>query len=121
MKLCLSLCVAAFIFMQNAIIAQTVGDGVAAYSLGQYDKAIAIWESLADSDLDAQFRLGDFYERGIGVTRDYAGAAAWYRKAAMQGYAPAQFQLGLCYDHGKGVSSDVGEALRWYCLAAEQV
>jgi TPR repeat protein len=33
----------------------------------------------------AQFRLALMYDRGWGVTQDYAKAANWFRKAAEQG------------------------------------
>jgi hypothetical protein len=36
-------------------------------------------------DAQAQRNLGDAYEWGKGVDRDYAAAAQWYRAAAEQG------------------------------------
>jgi TPR repeat protein len=53
------------------------------------------------------------YYKGEGVTRDYAEAAKWYRKAANQGDADAQTILGSMYGEGKGVPM-------WYSLAAAQ-
>ena len=44
------------------------------------------------------------YENGRGMPQDFAGAAAWYRKAAEQGYAKAQDHLGVMYQYGRGIS-----------------
>ena len=37
------------------------------------------------------------YTQGQGVPQDYVQAAAWFRKAAGQGNAPAQAALGVMY------------------------
>jgi TPR repeat protein len=55
--------------------------------------------------------------RGV---RDYAEAAAWYRKAAEQGLGVAQLNLASLYASGKGVPQDYEQAARWYRKAAEQ-
>ena len=68
----------------------------------------------------AQYNLGMFYARGMGVRQDLAEAAKWYRKAAEQGEAGAQFHLGMCYSNGEGVEKDGAEAVKWYRKAAEQ-
>ena len=64
--------------------------------------------------------MGQRYANGKGVTKDDAQAAAWYRKAAEQGHAPAQFNLGLMYANGTGVAKDDAQAVSWYRKAAEQ-
>ena len=62
-------------------------------------------EQLAESgDAAAQCGLGNIYENGWGVPANYESAAAWYRKAALQGHANAQFNLGLLYLTGEGSS-----------------
>ncbi len=106
-------------FIAGPALAQSYGDGVAAYSLGRYDKAVEIWRSLADSHPDAQFRLGDLYERGIGVARSFDLAAEWYRKAAANGHADAQFSYARLYDMGHGVDKSPEAAWQWYLKAAE--
>ena len=63
---------------------------------------------------------GDFYFGRNGVSKDYAEAAKWYRKAAEQGHLDAQTNLGFCYANGKGVAKDEIEAVKWYRKAAEQ-
>ena len=47
-------------------------------------------------------------------------AVEWFRKAALQDYAPAQYALGYCYFYSNGVAQDYGEAVKWYRKAAEQ-
>jgi len=64
--------------------------------------------------------LGVMYDKGQGVTRDYAQAMLWYRKAAEQNYADAQYCLGLMYYIGQGVAQDYAQAELWYRRAAEQ-
>jgi TPR repeat protein len=53
----------------------------------------------------------------LGVPKDYERAAAWYRKAAEQGFAKAQFRLGSLYSEGRGVLQDYSEAYFWLNLA----
>ena len=63
---------------------------------------------------EAQFSLGDLYEKGIGVQKNEIEATKWYRKAAEQGHADAQERLGsMCYN-------DKEEAFKWYREAAKQ-
>ncbi|MFN8818923.1 MAG: tetratricopeptide repeat protein, partial [Holosporaceae bacterium] len=58
----------------------------------------------------AQYNLGVMYDEGQGVTRDYAEAVKWFRKAAEQGDANAQSNLGVMYGKGEGVTRDYAEA-----------
>ena len=67
----------------------------------------------------AQYEVGECYRNGNGVSKDYAEAAKWYRKAAEQRNAKAQFRLGVCYKWGDGVSKDYVEAVKWYRKAVE--
>jgi TPR repeat protein len=50
---------------------------------------------------------------------DYAGAAAWFRKAAEQGLPQAQQQLGSMLKEGKGIPVDKFEACVWLLLSFE--
>ena len=53
-------------------------------------------------DSDAQGVLGDCYQYGWFVEKDYAAAVSWYEKAAAQGNAAAQSSLGACWRRGNG-------------------
>jgi hypothetical protein len=57
---------------------------------------------------------------GICYTKDQVQAVSWYRKAAVQGFAPAQTLLGHSYFGGEGVPKDQVQAVSWYRKAAEQ-
>ncbi|MFT5106950.1 MAG: TPR repeat protein [Verrucomicrobiales bacterium] len=71
-------------------------------------------------DANAQLAVGEFYYMGLGVAKDYAKAAKWFRKAASQGNAQAQWALGRMYESGNGVTRNATEAANWYRKAAEQ-
>jgi TPR repeat protein len=60
------------------------------------------------------------YQKGWGVSQDYAQALSWYTKAAEQGNTGAQLNLGGLYEHGLGTSPDPSQARTWYQKAAEQ-
>ena len=64
-------------------------------------------------DAQAMFRLSL-------TLRDDTEAAAWLRKAANRGFAPAQNNLGVKYNKGQGVPQDNKEAVKWWRLSAEQ-
>ena len=70
----------------------------------------------------SQFKLGEMYRRGKGVsTQDNAIAFQWYCKAANQNHARAQYRLGIMYEHGVGVpTQDDATAVQWYRKAANQ-
>ena len=63
--------------------------------------------------------LGELYQRGLGVGRNDAEAARWYRAAAEQGLAAAQFNLGMMYRYGSGIGQNLAEAHAWLSLAAD--
>lgn len=96
-------------------------DGVAADSRGDYRAALQIWQELAAQDHPAAlYRLALAHAEGLGVPRDDAEAAAWYRRAAGHGNVPAQSALGRIYDEGKGVPRSQSKAMKWYLRAAQQ-
>jgi TPR repeat protein len=59
------------------------------------------------------------YERGSGVTMDYAQALSWYHKAAEAGYPEAEFALGRMTAAGRGVVRDEKAGADWYRRAAD--
>ena len=69
---------------------------------------------------DSQFDLGNLYEKGLGVPKNYKEAAMWFRLAAEQANAMAESNLGFLCETGWGVLQDFKEAAMWFRLAAEQ-
>ena len=71
-------------------------------------------------DARAQFRLGEIYEEGRGVTPDAERAVACYRRAAQQNNVEAQLALGVLYALGETVVRDFSQAFVWFTQAAAQ-
>ncbi len=79
-------------------------------------------ERAAAGDAEAQFSLGKNYEAGrSGLKKNYAEAASWYRKSAVQGNAYAQASLGILYHSGKGLPHDDVQSEMWLIIAADHV
>jgi hypothetical protein len=74
----------------------------------------------ATEDPAALVALAMRYQRGQGVPRDLAEAAALYERAAKLGNAEAQFNLGNMYLLGEGVPRDDDWAFTWFREAAHQ-
>lgn len=64
----------------------------------------------------SQTQLGECFSD----EKNYEEAAAWYKQAALSGYAAAQNYLGEYYYYGNGVEEDKEEAVEWFRKAAEQ-
>ena len=58
--------------------------------------------------------IGYLYDKGLGVTQDYAEAKRWYEKAAAAGHSGAMVNLGDVYRYGRGVTKSVADARTWY-------
>jgi TPR repeat protein len=101
--------------------AQNFHKGLIFYERAEYTAALREWRPLAEQgDADAQFHLVSMYGKGQGVARDYAKAAGWLHKAALNNVADAQFLLGLLYADGRGVAQDYAEAVKWFRKATAQ-
>lgn len=73
-----------------------------------------------ENDVEAQYKLGEMYYKGVGLKRpDFRRAVAFFSRAANNGYAPAQVKLGLLYWRGEGVTKDLKMAHKWLYLAQE--
>ena len=68
----------------------------------------------------AMYRLGYYYNVGIGTTQNQTEALKWYRKAAKNGNIKAIFKLGFCNIHGIGVDKDYAKAFKLYKKAADK-
>lgn len=86
-----------------------------------YPEAMRWYDRAAEAgNPRAQYFLGLSYERGLrGTAPDPAAAAAWYRKAAEQGFVDAQLRLAALLLAGRGVARDLAEAARWTAAAAD--
>lgn len=79
-----------------------------------------------EGDSFAQCVLGQMYENGKPVCRNYKKAFKWYTKASEAGNSYADYLLGQLYDNGLGVEKDDQKAEELYrkaydncCLYAE--
>jgi TPR repeat protein len=74
---------------------------------------------LADGgNADVMYRLGKIYAAGIGIARDEAKAADWYRKAAAAGNVSAMTELAGALLEGRGADKNPQEAVRLLRSAA---
>lgn len=79
------------------------------------------WLKLS-SDLNfapAQYRLGNFYEKGTGVDRDVERARVLYQSSAANGNINAMHNLGVLLA-STGNAADFTEAAGWFLQAAER-
>ena len=106
------------------------GEGKTLTPFGHYEKALALYRggrgvqdmtsAVAHFDAAAsqgmaaaQFWLGYFYEKGLGVEASAALAAKLYGQAAAKGHIKAMHNLGVLYLEGRGVEYDVASASEW--------
>ncbi len=59
---------------------------------------------------DAQYDIGEMYEKGSGVQTDVKKAFSWYEKSANQGHVKAQFKVAYMYYKGVGVETNISKA-----------
>lgn len=59
---------------------------------------------------DAQYDVGEMYEKGSGVATDVKKAFSWYERSAAQNHIKAQFKVAYMYYKGQGVESNVNKA-----------
>jgi TPR repeat protein len=98
----------------------TKSQGMRARKRGEVAAALGLLRPIAEAgDPESQNVVGEILtDGGRDVTIDDVEAAAWFRKAAIQGFAAGQVNLGLMLEHGKGVTRDLAEASRWFRRAA---
>jgi TPR repeat protein len=91
-----------------------------AFQRGLYMTALNLALPRAEAgDPAAQTLAAEILSRGLGVARDDAQAAKWYRLAAEQGVPEAQFQYALMLLDGSFVTRDVQGAYALMQAAAE--
>ena len=98
-----------------------LGLAVSQENKGNMSEAIKWYRKAAENgDHLAQYRLGNFYDKGEGgVQQDKAEAVKWFRMGAEQNVINCQYVLGLHYENGDGVDKDMDEAVKWYREAAK--
>jgi len=100
---------------ETARVCEVRGGEYVMYDRADPATALKIWKASAEQgDANAQFRVGQIYEMGIGTAPDYAAAASWYKKAADQGNRAAAFNLAVLHEKGQGVPRDQTAALNLY-------
>lgn len=72
-----------------------------------------IYSAALLGDRDAQFLIGQLYEKGIGVEKNNNVAAQWFFTAAKQNHLPAEYNLGMLFLEGRGVNQDLEKAHFW--------
>lgn len=98
-----------------ASVCEIRGGEYVAYDRSNFATALKIWLPKAqEGDKQAQTYVGEIYEKGLGVTADYALAGEWYRRAAEQGYSRAQINLGYLFEAGLGVEQNLATAMNYY-------
>lgn len=71
-------------------------------------------------DINAQYKLGGMFGKGVGTAKDDAAAVVWYRKVAEQNDPRGQSMLGVMYTNARGVERDYDAAMNWFRKAAAQ-
>jgi hypothetical protein len=71
------------------------------------------WNSFQQQIAEAQYKLGELYDYGIGVDANTSEAVAWYRRAAENGHLKAQDSLGTYLYVGRGCEQNYFEAIKW--------
>ena len=109
------------IFLTSSAVAfsASLEKGLAAYSQGDYETALANCQPLAEEgNVDAMFCVGQMYANGFGVPMDDAMAMQWYGLAAGEGHPEALYRLALMHANGWGVPMNDVPAAGYYRLSA---
>lgn len=94
------------------------------YELGSgvqenYTEALRLYTLAAlRKDPQAIFRIGFFYETGLGgLLKDYAEAFKYYNVAAAESNQGAMYRLAILYENGQGCEKNYEQALKLYLLS----
>jgi TPR repeat protein len=91
----------------------------AALKRRDYRAAARILDGLArKGNVEAQFKLGVLYLRGMGVKQNFKRAAGWFQRGAARGHVRSMVNLGSLYAGGRGVPKNNALAARWFRRAA---
>lgn len=95
------------------------GGEYTAYDRASLASALKVWQGDAIlGNAEAQFYVGEIFEKGADESPNYKQAINWYQQAADQDYAPALMGLGRLYEAGLGVPKDLAKAMNLYRRAS---
>ncbi|KAJ3143184.1 hypothetical protein HK100_003862 [Physocladia obscura] len=70
-------------------------------------------------NVQAEYEIGEMYQKGTGVDQDLDKAVEWFKRAAAKNHAQSQVSLGSMYLNGVGIlASDPGKAVECFKKAA---
>ncbi|MDQ9091706.1 tetratricopeptide repeat protein [Pseudoalteromonas haloplanktis] len=96
-------------------------EGILAANEGQFEEALKEFRYLADKGYaPGIYELGQLYEGGFGVTRDYHKAAELYQQGVKKQHVDSMFALAVLYQEGKGVKLDKQMSVKLFKQAAEK-
>ncbi len=111
--------------------AAEAGEGAAQLALGtklleseaeaDWAEGIAWLEKAARQGAPVYMIIADSYAHGVGMARDPARAAHWYRIGAETGDPLAQYEIGRRYLEGEGVAPDAVQAILYLELAVTRL
>ena len=113
--------VLSFLFAHPAVSADGLEEIRAAIRQRDYDKALPLLETLANTgNPAAQYQLAALYRSGNVVPKSHEAAFSWLNKAAQQNHRQAEYNLGIMYENGWGTPASEADARHWYSKAAAQ-
>lgn len=96
-------------------------EALSLYKEGKLKEALEIFKALAEQGhAMSQFIVGNMYDFGESVPRDYKQAFIWYKKAAEQGHPDAEYNLAVFYADGKGTEQNYEKAIEWFNKSANR-
>lgn len=96
----------------KALAAKDYGSALKAYQEASVDMNQKVQASALN-------RLGELYQRGLGVSEDLRRSFDLYEKSALLGNAYGAANLGNCYFFASGTERNLVDALRWASKGAE--
>lgn len=114
-----SVFLAVFLLLSATVYSANLEKGMAAFSEGDYETAMAECQPLADEgNVGAMFCVGRMYANGFGVPMNDELALKWYGLASGEGHPEALYNLALMHANGWGVAMNDVPAAGFYRLAA---
>lgn len=70
------------------------------------------FQAAQSGDAEAQYSIGEMFEKGSGVPIDLGRAFIWYERAAKQNHQKGRFKLAYMYYRGEGTEPNPGKAFQ---------